>query len=73
MTLTKTDIVKSVMENVRFENKKNGPQQFLFPELDCRFLNQKRATETSNTLFEKIKRILTGEKTSASQASANFK
>lgn len=59
MTLTKTDIVKSVMEEVRFKNRHKGPQQFLFPELDCIFLNRKRADEIVESLFEIIKKTLT--------------
>jgi integration host factor subunit alpha len=58
MTLTKTGIVKNVMEKIRFKRKHKGSQLFLFPELDCTFLNQKRATEIVDTLFEKIKESL---------------
>ena len=58
MTLTKRDIVKSVMENVRFKQKRKGPQLFLFPELDCTFLSQKRAGEIVDALFEEIKESL---------------
>ncbi len=56
MTLTKTDIVKSVMQEVRFKNRHKGPQQFLFPELDCIFLSRKRADEIVENLFEVIKK-----------------
>ena len=55
MTLTKTGIVKSVMETIRFKRKYKSSQLFLFPELDCTFLSQKRATEIVDSLFEKIK------------------
>jgi len=58
MTLTKMGIVKSVMETVRFKRRRKGSQLFLFPELDCRFLGRKRATEIVNSLFEKIKESL---------------
>lgn len=58
MALTKADLVKSVMENVRFKKRRKGPQQFLFPEMDCTFLSQKRATEIVNSLFEIIKQNL---------------
>jgi len=58
MTLTKMDIVKSVMENVRFKQRLKGPQLFLFPELDCTFLGRKRAAEIVDSLFEKIKESL---------------
>ena len=58
MTVTKMDIVKSVMENVRFKRRLKGPQLFLFPELDCTFLSRKRAAEIVDALFEKIKESL---------------
>ena len=58
MTLTKSDIVRSVMENVRFRSRQRKPQRFLFPEMDCVFLTRKRATEIVNTLFETIKDTL---------------
>lgn len=58
MTLTRTDIVRSVMERVRFRRKIRSQQQFLFPEMDCLFLSRKRATEIVNTLFETIKESL---------------
>ena len=58
MTLTKTDIVNSVMQEVRFKNRHKGPQQFLFPEMDCIFLSRKRADEIVESLFEIIKKTL---------------
>jgi len=58
MTLTKTAIVKSIMETVRFKPKRKGSQLFLFPELDCTFLDRKRAAEIVDSLFEKIKESL---------------
>ena len=58
MTLTKTDIVKSVMQEVRFKNRQKGPQQFLFPEMDCIFLSRKRADQIVESLFEIIKKTL---------------
>ena len=62
MTLTKRDIVRSVMENVRFKRRLKGPQLFLFPELDYMFLGRKRAAEIIDSLFEKIKeRLVKGE------------
>ena len=60
MTLTKTDIVKGVMEKVRFKNRHKGPQIFLFPEMDCRFLTKGQANKIVNTLFETIKKALAG-------------
>ncbi len=58
MTLTKADIVKNVMGQVRFRRRHKGAQQFLFPELDCTFLSRERTTEIVGTLFEKIKETL---------------
>jgi len=58
MTLTKTDIVKGVMENVRFKNRRKEPQIFLFPEMDCRFLTRGQASKIVNTLFDTIKKTL---------------
>lgn len=58
MTLTKTDIVNSVMQEVRFKNPHKGPQQFLFPEMDCIFLSRKRADEIVGSLFEILKKTL---------------
>lgn len=58
MTLTKKDIVKGVMKEVRFKNRRKGPQIFLFPEMDCRFLTKGQANKIVNTLFETIKKTL---------------
>ncbi len=58
MTLTKSDIVQSVRERVRFKRRRKGPQQFLFPEMDCDFLGRGRARQIVDTLFEIIKESL---------------
>ena len=58
MTVTKTDLVKGVMERVRFRTKRNEGQQYLFPELDFTPLTKKRATELVDTVFEIIKKRL---------------
>lgn len=58
MTLTKEDIVESVMQNVRFKRRHKSQQQFLFPEMDCVYLSRKRAKEIVNGLFEMIKETL---------------
>ena len=58
MTLTKADLAKSVMENVRFKPRRKSRQQFLFPEMDCIFLSRNRASQIVNSLFEKIKEAL---------------
>ena len=58
MTLTKMDIVNSVMQEVRFKNRHKGPQKFLFPEMDCISLSRRRAEEIVESLFEIIKKTL---------------
>ena len=58
MTLTKTDIVESVIDSVRFKRRRKSRQQFLFPEMDCIFLSRRRAGEIVNTVFETIKAAL---------------
>jgi integration host factor subunit alpha len=58
MTLTKMDIVKNVMRNVRFKNRSKSTQQFLFPEMNCTFLSESRAKNIINSLFETIKQTL---------------
>jgi integration host factor subunit alpha len=58
MTLTKSDIVKSVMENVHLKNRKRGRQQFLFPELDYKPLSRKRANDLVDAVLEIIKNRL---------------
>ena len=60
MTLTKDDIVKSVMQNVRFKSTRKPPQRFLFPEMDCLFLTHARSRDIVNGLFETIKKTLAG-------------
>ena len=62
MALTKSDIVKSVMENTRIKKSKRERQQYLFPEFDFELLNKKRATELVDALLEIIKeRLVEGE------------
>jgi len=58
MSLNKTDIVKSVRQQVRFKKPYKSKQQYLFPEMDCLFLSKKRATGIVNSLFETIKDTL---------------
>jgi integration host factor subunit alpha len=55
MTLTKKDIVKSVIDKVHLKNRKKDRQQFLFPELNYTFLSQKRANELVDAVLEIIK------------------
>ncbi len=59
MTLTKADMVKNVMGQVRFRSRHKEAQQFLFPELDCTFLGRSRSTQIIDALFERIKATLT--------------
>lgn len=58
MTLTKADIVESVMKKVSFKSEDKGPQKFLFPEMDCVFLSRRRAHEIVDSLFEIFKKNL---------------
>ena len=63
MTLTKSKIVKGVMENVHFKKEKLEIQRVLFPELDFKVLTKKRATELVDALLDIIKANLEqGEK-----------
>jgi integration host factor subunit alpha len=54
MTLNKSDLVKSVVQNVRLKKKKRERQQYLFPELNCIFLSKAKASRVINSLFEII-------------------
>jgi integration host factor subunit alpha len=58
MTLTKTNLVKGVREEVRLKKRKGEKQQSLFPEFDYEILSQKRATELVGAMFEIIKKSL---------------
>ena len=58
MTLTKADIVESVMKKVSFKSEDKGPQRFLFPEMNCIFLSRRRAHEIVDSLFEIFKKTL---------------
>jgi integration host factor subunit alpha len=58
MTLTKADLVRSVIDNIRLEKPQRGSQRLLFPELDYDVFTKRRATEIVDTLFEIIKRNL---------------
>ena len=52
MTLNKSDIVKSVVENVHLKKKVWERQQYLFPELNCTFLSRAKASRIVSSLFE---------------------
>ena len=58
MTLNKSDLVKSVIDNIHLKKRKLGKQQLLFPELAWEVLSKKRATEIVEALFEIIKETL---------------
>lgn len=58
MPLNKSDIINSVMQNVRLKNRRKGKQRFLFPEMDCVSLSRRRAAGIVNALFETIKETL---------------
>ena len=56
--MNKTDLVKSVIDNVHLERKKKITQQFLFPELNYAFLPRKKAESIVNSLIEIMKKRL---------------
>jgi len=63
MTLTKSKLVKSVMENVHFKKENRDIQRVLFPELDYEVMTKRRATEIVDSLLDIIKSNLEkGEK-----------
>lgn len=56
--MNKTDLVKSVIENVHVERINKVSQQFLFPELNYDFLPRKKAESIVNSLIEIMKKRL---------------
>ena len=58
MTLTKGDLVRSVVEKVHMKKAKRERQRYLFPEFDYDPLTKKRATELVDATFEIIKTCL---------------
>jgi nucleoid DNA-binding protein len=54
MTLNKSDLVQSIIDNVHLKKKKRERQQYLFPELNCDFLSRKKASRIVNALFDVI-------------------
>jgi integration host factor subunit alpha len=58
MTVTKTDLVKSVMDKVRFKKHKRDRQRYLFPEFDYEPLTKQRASMLVDAAFEIIKKKL---------------
>jgi integration host factor subunit alpha len=55
MTMTKTHLVKSVIDKVRLKNPKRDRQRYLFPEFDYEPLTKQRASRLVDTTFEIIK------------------
>jgi len=58
MTLTKSDLVRHVKEDVRLKKPKKDPQRYLFPEMDCVFLSRNQAARIVDSLLEIIKTTL---------------
>lgn len=58
MTLTKADMIESIMAKIRLKKPRKERQQFLFPELDYAVLTRKRSAELVDTMFEIMKKIL---------------
>jgi len=56
MTVTKADLIKSVLEKIRFKRQKRERQQYLFPEFNYEPLTKKRAAEIVDSTFEIIKK-----------------
>ena len=56
--MNKSDLVKSVIENVHLERKNKQRQQYLFPELNYDLLGRKKAESIINSLIEIIKKRL---------------
>lgn len=56
--MNKSDLVKSVIENVHLERKNKERQQYLFPELNYDLLEKKKAESIVNSLIEIIKKRL---------------
>ncbi len=58
MTLYKGDIVKDVIEHVRFKKRKKDRQRYLFPEFNYNMMSKKRANRLVTSLFGIIARTL---------------
>lgn len=56
--MNKTDLIKSIIDNVHVERQNKAPQQYLFPELDHDFLPRKKAESIVNSLIEIMKQRL---------------
>ena len=58
MALNKADITRTLMNKIRFKNRRKGRQQLLFPELDYTGLGKMRAARIVESLFEIMKKEL---------------
>ena len=58
MALTKSDIVASVREQVRFRRREKNPQGFLFPEMDCVLMSRERTRGVVEALLEIVRQAL---------------
>jgi integration host factor subunit alpha len=58
MTVTKADLVNSVLQKIRLKKPKRTRQQYLFPEFDYEPLTKKRAAEIVDSVFEIMKKSL---------------
>lgn len=54
MTLSKSDLVKSLTESIRQKRRKKKGQQFLFPEMNYDRLSLKKARSYIDSLFDII-------------------
>ena len=53
--MNKTDLIKSVRENVHLERKNKEAQQYLFPELNVDFFPKIKAKSIVNSMIEIMK------------------
>lgn len=60
MSLTKTDLVTSIIDKVHLKRRGKSRQIYLFPEMDYIRLEKKRAATLVDCLFNKIKDTLEG-------------
>ena len=58
MSLTKKDLVASIISKVHLKKREKSKQIYLFPEMDYLALEKKRALALINSLFDKIKGAL---------------
>jgi integration host factor subunit beta len=56
--MNRTDLVKSVIENVHLKRKRKERQQYLFPELNYDLMPKNRAERIINSLIDFMKSCL---------------